>query len=198
MSGRRPVLWGMDLLGRGRARAEFEGFAAADADGLLRVAFLMSGDRGEAEDLVQECLLRVARRWPRVRSMDHPGAFARRVLVNLAIDGGRRRRRRYSELQPSEPPASLDAEADSAAILEIRAELLCALGSLQPRQRAVLVLRYFLDLPESEVAAALDCSLGTVKSSASRGLERLRQMLDQTNPRASGERSVTTVSKEDQ
>ena len=81
----------MDLLRKGRARTEFERFTALHADALLRNAYLMAGDRGEAEDLVQECLLRLARKWPRVRSMEHPGAYARRVLFNLILDGGRQR-----------------------------------------------------------------------------------------------------------
>ena len=78
----------MDLLRKGRTRVEFERFAADNVDGLLRSAYLMADDRGEAEDLVQECLLRLARRWPRVRSMEHPGAYARRVLFSLVLDGG--------------------------------------------------------------------------------------------------------------
>src|ERR1700684_4559785 len=93
----------MDLLKRGRARAEFERFAAAHADGLLRSAHLMVGDRGEAEDIVQECLLRLARKWPRVRSMEHPGAYGRQVLFSLVLDGGRQRSRRSIELAATAP-----------------------------------------------------------------------------------------------
>ncbi len=174
----------MDLLRRGRTRAEFERFAAVHADRLLRSAYLMSGDRGEAEDLVQECLLRLARRWPRVRSMEHPGAYARRVLFNLALDGGGKRTRRHRELQAAETPHYRDGESPAAATLEARADLVQALGELPARQRAVLVLRYFADLPETEVATILDCSPGTVKSSASRGLERLRQTLELSAPPA--------------
>lgn len=174
----------MDLLRRGRTRAEFERFAAIHADGLLRSAYLMSGDRGEAEDLVQECLLRLARRWPRVRSMEHSGAYARRVLFNLALDGGRKRTRRRGELQAVGTPHGDDGESPTATVLEARADLVQALGALSARQRAVLVLRYFVDLPETEVATILDCSPGTVKSSASRGLERLRQIFELSAPQA--------------
>jgi RNA polymerase sigma-70 factor (sigma-E family) len=176
---RRPV---MDLLSKGRTRTEFERFAAIHADGLLRSAYLMSGDRGEAEDLVQECLLRLARKWPRVRSMEHPGAYARRVLFNLTLDGGRQRTRRQVELQAVQRLHSGGGESAAAAALEARADLAQALGELPARQRAVLVLRYFADLPESEVATILDCPTGTVKSSASRGLERLRQTLELSAP----------------
>ena len=174
----------MDLLRRGRARAEFERFAAAHIDGLLRSAYLMVGDRGEAEDIVQECLLRLARKWPRVRSMDHPGAYGRRVLFSLVLDGGRKRSRRRIELSAIETPPARDGDGATAAALDARADLLRALGGLPARQRAVLVLRYFVDLPEAEVAAVLNCPTGTVKSSTSRGLARLREALAPGAPRA--------------
>ncbi len=168
----------MDLLRRARARTEFERFAAVHADALLRSAYLMAGDRGEAEDLVQECLLRLARKWPRVRSMEHPGAYARRVLFNLMLDGGRQRARRRAELMTFQTADGLGGEDEAVASLEDHVELLRALGGLPPRQRAVLVLRYFVDLPVDEVATILDCPPGTVKSSASRGLQQLRAALD--------------------
>lgn len=177
----------MDLLKRGRARTEFERFAAAHADGLLRSAYLMVGDRGEAEDIVQECLLRLARKWPRVRSMEHPGAYARRVLFSLVLDGGRKRSRRTAELSAAETPPARDGHSATTAALDARADLVRALGELPARQRSVLVLRYFVDLPETEVAAVLNCPPGTVKSSTSRGLQGLRQALDPTAPRATAE-----------
>jgi RNA polymerase sigma factor (sigma-70 family) len=117
--------------------------------------------------------------------MDQPRAYARKILVNLALDGARRRARRRHELEP-EPPASLIA-TDPLPALEARAELLQALGQLQERQRAVLVLRYFNDLTEAQVAEVLGCSPGTVKSSASRGLARLREALQ---PSSSPQRST--------
>jgi len=172
----------VDLLRRGRARTEFERFAAVHADALLRSAYLMAGDRGEAEDLVQECLLQLARKWPRVRSMEHPGAYARRVLFNLILDGGRRRARRRTELAGVQRTDGHGGPDQMAAALEARVDLVRALAGLPARQRAVLVLRYFADLPEAEVALILDCSLGTVKSSASRGLERLHRAVDPAAP----------------
>ncbi|HWE08611.1 MAG TPA: sigma factor, partial [Solirubrobacteraceae bacterium] len=75
---------------RSDRRQEFERFVAEATDALLRTAYLIVWDLAEAEDLVQECLLSVARRWPRVRTMDHPRAYARRMLVNLALDGRKR------------------------------------------------------------------------------------------------------------
>jgi RNA polymerase sigma-70 factor (sigma-E family) len=155
--------------------ADFDQFVATHVDDLLRTAYLIVWDEGEAEDLVQECLLKVARRWPRIRRMEQPRAYARRVLVNLALDGARGRAQRRRELEPEVPPSLM--AADPSPALEVRAELLQALGQLQERQRAVLVLRYFNDLTEAQVAEVLGCSPGTVKSSASRGLARLREAL---------------------
>lgn len=154
---------------------DFDQFVAKHVDDLLRTAYLIVWDEAEAEDLVQECLLKVARRWPRVRRMDQPRAYARRILVNLAVDEARGRARRRSELEP-EPAASLIA-TDPLPALDTRAELPQALGQLPARQRAVLVLRYFNDLSEAQVAEVLGCPAGTVKSSASRGLARLREAL---------------------
>ncbi len=155
---------------------EFDEFVAVGTEPLLRTAHLITWDAGEAEDLVQECLFKVARRWPRVRRMEQPLAYARRVLINLAVDDAKSRARRRSELDDS--PAAVEGPArDLLSGLETRDELLAALALLTPRQRAVLVLRYFNDLTESQVAEVLGCSPGTVKSNASRGLARLREAL---------------------
>jgi RNA polymerase sigma-70 factor (sigma-E family) len=156
---------------------DFDRFVAEGAEGLLRTAYLIVWDLHEAEDLVQETLFKVARRWPRVSRMDYPAAYARRILVNLALRGRPKRTRRRTELSEPRP---VDAEA-TAAPLDRDDELHAALAALPPRQRAVLVLRYFLDLPEAEVAAALRCSIGTVKSTTSRGLARLEQTLRPIN-----------------
>jgi RNA polymerase sigma-70 factor (sigma-E family) len=158
-------------------RHDFDRFVANSTDGLLRTAYLIVWDLPEAEDLVQETLFKVARRWPKVSRMEHPAAYARRILVNLALDGSLKRSRRRAELSAARP----GHPAVSAAPLDTHDELHAALVALPPRQRAVLVLRYFLDLPEAEVAAALQCSLGTVKSTASRGLARLEQTLRSIN-----------------
>jgi RNA polymerase sigma-70 factor (sigma-E family) len=168
----------IERLREDRAKREFERFAAGAVDDLLRTGYLVVWDLAEAEDLVQESLMRVAKRWPKVRSMDHPVAYARRILVNLALDGAERRARRRLELD-GQPVAERADEASSRALgrIDTQSELVQALANLPPRQRAVIVLRYFVDLPEAEVAATLGCSLGTVKSTASRGLARLEQEL---------------------
>lgn len=188
----------MDLLGKGRTRAEFERFVASHGERLLRTAYLITWDLAEAEDLVQECLLRVARRWPRVRTMSRPEAYARRILVNLALDGAKQRARFKSELEEPQGPlleAPLQAQSlDGLSEFANRSELVEALGTLPQRQRLVLVLRYFADLSEAQTAAALDCSLGNVKSTTSRGLARLREAM---TPAATGRDSDRPLPDED-
>jgi RNA polymerase sigma-70 factor (sigma-E family) len=157
---------------------DFDRFVANNVDALVRTAYLIVSDRAEAEDLVQETLFKVARRWPKVRRMDRPVAYARRILINLALDGSSRRSRRRSELGATGPAEPV---APPVTALDDHGDLYAALAQLPPRQRAVLVLRYFVDLPEAEVAAALNCSLGTVKSTAARGLARLQQTLRPTH-----------------
>ncbi len=160
----------------------FEAFVEENLHPLLRTAFLIAWDEREAEDLVQETLFRVARKWRQVAAMEHRFAYARRILVRLAVAGATKRHRRRTELAATDnlAAAALEIAVGAAELgaLEIRAELISALGRLNPRQRAVIVLRYFFDLSESETAAAVGCSLGTVKSNASRGLEQLRQILE--------------------
>jgi RNA polymerase sigma-70 factor (sigma-E family) len=166
---------------RNGVREEFERFVADSADDLLRTGYLIVWELPAAEDLVQECLLRVARRWPRVRAMDHPAAYARRILVNLALDGARHRSRHRAELGQtghstfSDPPDLITAR--ELSLVESKTELMAAIGALAPRQRAALVLRYFEDLSEAETADLLGCSIGTVKSSTARALEHLRERL---------------------
>jgi RNA polymerase sigma factor (sigma-70 family) len=114
--------------------------------------------------------------------MDHPAAYARTVLVHLALDEGKRRSRRRAELQPT-AGVRLQQQEDDAAVqvigrVEASADLLQALGELPARQRVALVLRYFEDLSEAEVAQAMGCSVGTVKSTTSRALERLRSVVE--------------------
>jgi RNA polymerase sigma-70 factor (sigma-E family) len=166
------------------ARSEFDAFVQQASGSLLRVGYLMAGDLREAEDAVQETLMRTARRWPKVRKMDRPLAYARAILVNVILDGARGRSRRRAELGPGGPaPGDEHAERqDDGAeralrAVEARLDVAAALAALSPRQRAVVILRYWADLPETEVAAALGCSVGTVKSTASRSLARLRELM---------------------
>jgi RNA polymerase sigma-70 factor (sigma-E family) len=165
-------------------RIDFDRFVAETAEPLLRSAYLITWDIAEAEDLVQECLFKVARRWPRVEKMERPVAYARTVLIHLALDEGKRRSQRRSELA-IEATGFLETHHDDAAVrilgrVETNTDLLGVLRELPPRQRAALVLRYFDDLSEAEVAEVMGCSVGTVKSTTSRALGRLRREVEGT------------------
>ena len=155
--------------------ATFDDFVLAYGDVLLRTARLITLDDSDAEDLVQECLLQIARRWNRVSAMEQQVAYARRVLVNLALRGSKKRSRQRAELDPH--PIDGATGADAAELLGLRDELMIGLRQLTPRQRTVLALRYFYDLPESQVADALGCSIGTVRSTTSRSLAQLRDAI---------------------
>jgi RNA polymerase sigma-70 factor (sigma-E family) len=160
-------------------------FVTANAHGLLRAAYLLTWDEQEASDLVQECFSKVVDRWPRISRMEHPLAYVRRVLVNLALDNARRHSRRRAELVGTHPDdggdaGSTDAGQDLSDIVAERDELIGALGELAPRQRAVLVMRYFLDLSEADTARTLGCTTGTVKSTTAKALARLRGELEST------------------
>lgn len=159
---------------------DFDRFVRSNLDGLLRTAYLIAWDAREAEDLVQDCLFKVARRWGRVGGMDEPLAYTRRVLIHLALRGSGRRARRRAELivQAAEP----GAEAAALTGLATREEVMAALARLPPAQRTVIVLRYFLDLTEAETARALGCSTGTVKSNAAKALAHLREAFIPARP----------------
>src|SRR5258708_7539398 len=101
---------------------DFDRFVADSVNDLLRTAYLIAWDETDAEDLVQKCLFKVARRWPRVRTMEQPRAYARRILINLAVDGARRSARRRTELEPP-PGEAAEPGADPLAAFDTRAEL---------------------------------------------------------------------------
>lgn len=147
----------------------FRRWADARQLALLRTAVLLTGDRSRAEDLVQEALTKVALRWRRLRD-DNPDAYARKILVRDNISGWRRRR--HEVLVDPEPRGQVPDHAPAA---ERRLLLDQALALLTPRQRAVVVLRYFDDLTERAAAEALDVSIGTVKSQTHLALARLRE-----------------------
>jgi len=163
-----------------RAPSDFDEFVRANLDGLVRTASMIVWDLKEAEDLVQDALFKVARRWGRVGLMEDPLAYTRRVLVHLALRQSGRRARRRAELELR----ATEGGAEQAALVGLgtRAELVEALARLAPRQRAVIVLRYFLDLSEVETARALGCSVGTVKSNAAKGLAHLREAFTAVPP----------------
>ncbi|MBF4132656.1 MULTISPECIES: SigE family RNA polymerase sigma factor [Streptomyces] len=152
------------------APPDFETFAAARWPRLLRTAYLLTGDHHEAEDLVQVTLAKLFPAWPRVRGLDEPDAYVRRALVNNNLSRFRKRR----VVQLLTPRLPEQAQEGGTARTEERSLLLEALGTLPPRQRAVVVLRYWEDLSEQQAAEVLGCSPGNVKSQASRGLRKLR------------------------
>jgi RNA polymerase sigma-70 factor (sigma-E family) len=155
------------------AEASFEDFVCARSSSLLRTALLLTGrDRADAEDLLQIALERAYRHWPKLCREDEPERYVRRILVNASADRWRRLARRHE--QPMPEAGTEPAVPDGTARVVDRQYLLGALGQLPPRQRAVLVLRYFDDMSEGETAQILGCSLGTVKSHAARALARLR------------------------
>ena len=157
---------------------DFAEFARSAATRLTRTAYLLSGDRDTAADLVQEALVRTYVAWPRVRR-DEALAYARRVLVNLNIDRLRRGAAVPMELVDRAVPDGAEGRSDD------RDQLIRMLATLPATQRRVIVLRYFDDLTEAAVADHLGISLGTVKSACSRGLDALRKTY---TPSAGGER----------
>jgi len=155
-----------------QARDGFGDFVTAALPSLLRFGHVLTGDPRKAEDLVQEALARTLRRWRSVRH-DNALAYVRRVMVNTHIN---RWRRWEARVQLGEVP---DRTADDPALRrsEDWDQLRRALSRLPARQRTVLVLRYFEDLPEAEIAQLMGCQPGTVKSQAARALAALRPLL---------------------
>jgi RNA polymerase sigma-70 factor (sigma-E family) len=149
-------------------RVAFEDYVASRFPALRRLAYLLTGDWSEAEDLVQDALVRCERRW-RTIAADDPHAYVRKAVVNGAANW--RRRRRYD--LPLADGAGLTT--DHTAATDARVVLLAALRLLPIDQRQVLVLRFFEQLSEAETAHALGIPAGTVKSRTSRGLDALRQ-----------------------
>jgi RNA polymerase sigma-70 factor (sigma-E family) len=159
-------------------RADFSAFATSRWPGLVRLAFGLTGDRWLAEDMAQTALARAYVAWRRVSRADDPDAYLRRILVNAS--NRRFRRRRVAE-QPGDPPEiPVDGPAD---LVGERAAVLAALRALPPRQRAVIVLRYWQDLTDAQIAATLGCSAGTVRSQLSRALGKLRVALAEDDAR---------------
>lgn len=150
----------------------FSAFVAARSRHLLQAAHLLTGDRHRAEDLLQTALTRAYLRWDRIVDED-PEGYVRRTMVNAHIDWWRRKP--WREESTADLPEV--AVSDASGAFDVRTALLTALAGLSRRQRAVMVLRYFEDLSEAEIARTLGCSTGTVKSAASRATAKLRETL---------------------
>jgi RNA polymerase sigma-70 factor (sigma-E family) len=162
-----------------QADQEFRGWALASRGGLRRTAFLLSGDWFLADDLVQDALIRIYGVWPRLERSGDVGAYARRVVLNLYLDYRRRpwRRERPTDQMPDHPMQEGDRAMQAGGSVDDRDKLLAALRQVPPRQRAVLVLRFWEDLSIEQTAHTLGTSAGTVKSQTSRGLTTLRAAL---------------------
>lgn len=160
---------------------DFEAFVDAAQPPLLRFALLLTGSRHDAEDLLQGALEKVCRSWKRVREMEQPLAYTKRTMVNLHTSRWRKLRREV--LSGDGPP---DRGHELRAAPPVEDPMWGLLATLPPRQRAVLVLRYYEDLSEREIAETLGCTVGTVKSQASRALDKLRASLTEPDPTRNG------------
>lgn len=150
---------------------EFSAYMAARQPALLRTAYLLTGDRAGAEDLVQNALAKLYLSWDRVREREAIDGYVRRIIVNEHNSLWRRawkRREHSTDSMPERPAVDEYDDGQGAALWTF-------VQSLPPKQRAVIVLRYYEELSEAETAATLGISVGTVKSQASRALAGLRQ-----------------------
>jgi RNA polymerase sigma-70 factor (sigma-E family) len=148
----------------------YDAFVLARGPSLLRFAYSLTGDRGRAEDLVQDALVKAYRRWDGDVALDRPEAYVRRIIVNTFLSWHRRRSNR--EIPRTVPDRAVDDTTDAFVQRDLVWHLL---ARLPRRQRAVLVLRYYEGLPDVEIAALLGCAEGTVRSLATRAFQVLRQ-----------------------
>jgi RNA polymerase sigma-70 factor (sigma-E family) len=154
-----------------RLDEEFREFMHGRWPAMVRLAYGLTGDLGHAEDVAQTAFAKAYAAWPRVTRAGNPDAYVRQIVVNENRNRFRKRRvaERLTDVLPEGDALNAFREIDD------RSALLAALQALGPRQRAVVVLRYWLNLTETEVAATMNCSVGTVKSQASRALATLRK-----------------------
>jgi RNA polymerase sigma-70 factor (sigma-E family) len=154
---------------------DFHRFVVARSAVLFRGALVLTGNREAAEDLVQETLERACRKWRTIAAKDSPEAYVRRIMVNLAND----RWRRFRRTVPHQDGGDRAAPGDDYGQVDTRDQLVRALQGLPMRMRTVVVLRYFHDLSDDEIAADLGISPSTVRSQLARGIDRLRGQFPQ-------------------
>jgi RNA polymerase sigma-70 factor (sigma-E family) len=154
----------------------FREFVTGATPALSRTAYLLTGDHQLAEDLLQSALANAYRHWPKLRR-GNPTAYVRRAMHHEQISWWRRRR--LTEQPHAEPPVPDRGGTDLASVAALRLTLVQALAKLPPRQRAVIVLRFYDDLTEVETARVLDCTVGTVKRHGHDALVRLRALVPQ-------------------
>jgi RNA polymerase sigma factor (sigma-70 family) len=162
----------------------FEEYAAEQGQGLLRLAFVLTGDAHRAEDLTQGVLTEAYLRWETISGLRHPHAYVRKMVVNAHLDW---HRRRSSTEQPIDPgfvaqALHLPMEPDPADVILSRDHLRALVGGLSPRARTVLVLRYYADLDDTATGDAMGLTASSVRSVASRALATLRQSTHEETP----------------
>jgi RNA polymerase sigma-70 factor (sigma-E family) len=152
----------------------FAEFVSAATPALSRTAYLLTGDHQLAEDLLQSALANAFRHWPRIRD-GHPEAYVRRSLHHEQVSWWRRRRG-YEHLTPNPGAERSSSDGDLADATTVRITVVRALATLTPRQRAVIVLRFYEDLTEAAAARVLGCTVGSVKRHGHEALARLRRI----------------------
>jgi len=160
--------------------AEFEQYVADSFARLCRTGFLLCGDWQRAEDAAQETLLKMHRSWGRIERHEGLDAYARKTLARTLIDEWRRPWRRRENVAEDVSETAPAIPLDATTQVDDRAVLVRAVAQLAPRQRACVVLRFYLDTSVSDTATALGCSEGNVKRLTSDGLAALRVVLDST------------------
>ncbi|MGI8695624.1 MAG: SigE family RNA polymerase sigma factor [Mycobacteriales bacterium] len=163
------------------ADAEFASFVCARSAALHRTAYLLTGNRDAAQDVVQTALTRIYLAWSRRGCWDDRDAYARKVVTNVVLSASARRWRGEQPTGELPEPAAA-GNSDAVTRLAERDELRRALLALPVRQRTAVVLRHYADLSEAETAATMDCPLGTVKSLTARGLATLRTHVEGARP----------------
>ena len=156
---------------------DFDGYVAANGRALESYAYVLTGQATSAQDLVQTTLMKALRHWRRVARAEFPDAYVRRIMTNTFLD---QHRRRGSAERPMADLPERAIGTDLAEGAATRSELDWALQFLSPHQRAVIVLRHFVGATDAAIAQELGCSQSTVRSHATRGLQRMRDVLEQT------------------
>jgi len=158
---------------RQTADVAFQDYVASRGQALTRMAYLLSGSHADADDLVQAALAKAYARWPHISALGSPDAYVRRMIANQHISWWRSRRR--ERLAAVTPDVAIADGSSSHATADLVRDLV---RSLPPKQRAAVVFRYYEDLEDEAIAAALGCSVGTVRSQISRALASLRGHCD--------------------
>lgn len=166
-------------------REEFDAFVVGAWARLFRTAHALTGNRQDAEDMLQNAFVKAYSNWRKVRRADSPEAYVHRIVTNETISAWRRRWRQVERSTDTLPETRSDGPADAVSS---RATMWSAIQDLPPRQRAIVVLRYYEDLSERDIAQVLGVSPGTVKSQARTALRSLRRHL-QPQTTGNGERA---------